>query len=218
MSSKTPARGKARADSQASRQAMLQATLKIILSDGIRAVKFQNVADVSGLSVSSIAYHYTDMPTLIEAAFQFHLQQHRAVMGDTRELTPALQAGLADIDSGKPGAREAFVELYLEWLMAIVSPEYREVDEHLRLDRLFRNEMRQLPGLRRALQHEDEKDLQAVIALMRQLGTDDPEADAVQLLALLWMFAEQLLHQRENPAAKAYAAEMIGRCVRRLLR
>lgn len=55
------------------RRRILDATLRVIASDGLDAVRHRRVAELAGVSLGSTTYHFADREQLIEAAFQLYL-------------------------------------------------------------------------------------------------------------------------------------------------
>ncbi|BFM16372.1 TetR family transcriptional regulator [Maricurvus nonylphenolicus] len=206
-----------RSDGKASRTAILDATLIIILRDGIRSVKYKSVAEVAGVTQSSIAYYFKDIPQLITEAFLHYLEGYEVGMEVARGVGKKILAKYKGQDLQAREVREAIVNDHVNSLMYIIASGDEDSATYMLLDRIFRNEMLQNPDLFGALRAQDQKDLEAMEHFFQALGCKFPEEDAVQLFSLLWFLSERLLQNRHSDSEITYARRMLRNSLRQCL-
>lgn len=81
------------------RRRILDATLQVIATDGLDAVRHRAVADLAGVSLGSTTYHFAGRDELIEAAFEQYLDkatEFLAQLGPPTGEGPALVRSIVE--------------------------------------------------------------------------------------------------------------------------
>jgi len=198
-----------RSDGKASKEAILEATLIIILRDGLRDVKYKTVAEVSGVTQSAIGYYFKDIPALIHEAFLFYLEGYKQEMDALRSAGLTLLEQHQEAGLDQQATREKIIEPMTQSLFVTMGSDSEEVKSYLLLDRLFRNESLQNPGLYGDLIRQDQLDIDALTRFFEQLGCAHPESDALQLMSLLWYLSERLMQYGYTEEQQVFAKQMI---------
>lgn len=104
-----------RKDQAARREHLISATLAVIASRGLAGVTMKNIADEAGISPRLVAYYYSDLDSLVEAAHQaaterYYVSRQHVVQGD---LTPVEKLGRL-VHSGIPRGRDAVLSQVLD--------------------------------------------------------------------------------------------------------
>jgi len=151
------------------RRRILEATLQVIATDGVDAVRHRRVADLAGASLGSTTYHFAGREHLIEAAFALYLEEATAFLD-----------GLADPPtrgSGLSGAIVGYIERMLTEEFAeegMVQAEYELILYATRAPRVAAR-LREWEAAQRG--HFE--------ALLRDAGAPRPAQGARTLLALI---------------------------------
>lgn len=105
------------------RERILVATLEVIATDGVDAVRHRRVADLAGVSPGSTTYHFESREELVEEAFGYYLDQATAVLDQLAPPAAGVDAPadallayigeLLDLEFGSRGLVQAEYELIL---------------------------------------------------------------------------------------------------------
>lgn len=137
-----------RQGSEQRRQAILDAAMRLIVRDGVRAVRHRAVAAEAQVPLSATTYYFKDIDDLITDTFALFVERNAealsafwsSVEGDLQEMA----AVLAD----DPGARGSLVERIVELAVQYVQVQLTERREHLLAEQAFRQEALLNPRLR----------------------------------------------------------------------
>lgn len=169
----------ARSGSEQRRRAILEATLRIIVSDGIRAVRHRAVAKEAKVPLSATTYYFKDIHDLIADAFTLFVEQALAKVIDPVWIEIYRFAGEYGGDKLKdPEQRAAFVAGLSVLAADFVEREVTEHRDHLLAEQAFLQaailEVRlrdQALGFRARLR-------EGLVAFCAMVGTIDPPMDA----------------------------------------
>ncbi|PBV27039.1 TetR/AcrR family transcriptional regulator [Pseudomonas aeruginosa] len=174
-----------RQGSEQRRQAILDAAMRLIVRDGVRAVRHRAVAAEAQVPLSATTYYFKDIDDLITDTFALFVERNAealsafwsSVEGDLQEMA----AVLAD----DPGARGSLVERIVELAVQYVQVQLTERREHLLAEQAFRQEALLNPRLRElADAHQRILSLGAV-HFFQVLGSGQPEQDAKVLTSII---------------------------------
>lgn len=169
----------ARTGSEQRRKAILEATLRIIIRDGIRAVRHRAVAKEAGVPLSATTYYFKDIHDLIADTFTLFVENALAKVIDpvwveiyqfTSAYTPEQ-------------LREESRRLELIAGLAKLSADFIEREltlhrEHLLAERAFLQAAIADERLREQAMVFRRKIVEGLMAFCTLLGTVDPELDA----------------------------------------
>ena len=215
MSTKPRSKKVSRSDGKISKEAILDATLIIIMRDGMRNVKYKTVAEVAGVTPSATAYYFRDIPALIKEAYLHYFDSYKADMEEVRNLGHVVLSHFDQALLKQKDGVESFIEVYTETLISVIASDHKDGATFMFLDRIFRNETLQNPAMYPALKRQDQLDIEAIESVFKQLGTENPEEDAIHLLSLLGYLSEKLLNEGYTDDMKSYAEKMIKSLLRK---
>ena len=170
-----------RQGSEQRRQAILDAAMRLIVRDGVRAVRHRAVAAEAQVPLSATTYYFKDITDPFALFVERNAEALSAfwssVEGDLQEMA----AVLAD----DPGARGSLVERIVELAVQYVQVQLTERREHLLAEQAFRQEALLNPRLRElADAHQRILSLGAV-HFFQVLGSGQPEQDAKVLTSII---------------------------------
>ena len=196
-----------RQSSEQRRQAILDAAMRIIVRDGVRAVRHRAVATEAQVPLSATTYYFKDIDDLISDTFSQFVERSAAQMAEFWTATQStLEAMLGRCD-GSEQARRQLAEDVAELAVQYVQHQLRECHDHLLAEQAFLREALFNPRLR-GLAHAHRQILQqGVTHFFDVLGSRQPEQDAVLLTATIMQMEYQgLLDGVENLDSQAMLA------------
>ena len=174
-----------RQGSEQRRQAILDAALRIIVRDGVRAVRHRAVAAEADVPLSATTYYFKDINDLITDTFALFVERSAEAMsafwvGADQQLQQ-LQVGL---QSG-PDTRVQVLEQLVEVAIAYVQAQLTQHRERLLAEQAFRLEALLNPGLLELAAAHRKILVQGVDKFFQVLGSPQPEADAKVLTGMI---------------------------------
>lgn len=164
------------------RERILDATLELIATDGLDAVRHRRVAEMAGVSPGSTTYHFASREDLIEAAFVHYLDGATRALGQIQVPSDA---------SGPAEALTAYVHALLveEFaLPGLVRAEYELILHATRNAELARR-----------LTEWEAAQIDAIEQFLRSTGAEHPESSARMVIALVrGLEVEHLIHRRSG--------------------
>jgi DNA-binding transcriptional regulator YbjK len=174
-----------RQGSEQRRQAILDAALRIIVRDGVRAVRHRAVATEAAVPLSATTYYFKDINDLITDTFALFVERSAAAMSafwaNAEQQLRQIEAGMGqDLES-----RRQLLEQIVEMAVAYVRAQLSSNRDSLLAEQAFRLEALLNPSLiELALAHR--KILcQGVDRFFRVLGSQQPEEDAKVLTGMI---------------------------------
>lgn len=193
-----PRRKVVRASGIERRQKIIEGTLRVIIREGIRAVRHRAVAKEAGVPLAATTYYFQDLHELLAETFRYWSQQASNVSEAFRiEVFNVVEAGREALTSG-PEARLQLADR----IAAIASSYTLDQVENRRQDRIielaFHHEAMRNDALRTLVSAEHRKQLDSLELFHRYLGSTHPEADAHITLSLMHQLEQQAMMQGEQ--------------------
>ena len=174
-----------RQGSEQRRQAILDAALRIIVRDGVRAVRHRAVAAEAQVPLSATTYYFKDINDLITDTFALFVERSAEAMSafwaGADQLLQELQTGL----QRGPDVRLQVLEQLVEVAIAYVQAQLTQHRERLLAEQAFRLEALLNPGLLELAAAHRKILVQGVDKFFQVLGSPQPEADAKVLTGMI---------------------------------
>lgn len=174
-----------RQGSEQRRQAILDAALRIIVRDGVRAVRHRAVAAEAEVPLSATTYYFKDINDLITDTFALFVERSAEAMSafwaGADEQLQLLAAGLKQDAETRMRLLEQVVELAIVY----VRTQLTENRERLLAEQAFRLEALLNPGLLELAAAHRKILAQGVDKFFRVLGSPQPEEDAQVLTGMI---------------------------------
>ena len=174
-----------RQGSEQRRQAILDAALRIIVRDGVRAVRHRAVAAEADVPLSATTYYFKDINDLITDTFALFVERSAEAMSafwaGADQLLQELQTGL----QRGPDVRLQVLEQLVEVAIAYVQAQLTQHRERLLAEQAFRLEALLNPGLLGLAAAHRKILVQGVDKFFQVLGSPQPEADAKVLTGMI---------------------------------
>ena len=180
------ARKASRQGSEQRRQAILDAALRIIVRDGVRAVRHRAVAAEAGVPLSATTYYFKDIQDLITDTFALFVERSaEALSAFWASVEGDLQAMAASLGRDDPGTRRALTDNIVELAIKYVQAQLTSRREHLLAEQAFRQEALLNPSLVELAQRHRRILSLGVVHFFEVLGSKQPEQDAKVLTAII---------------------------------
>ncbi len=206
-----------RADGHARRQAILEAALRIIVRDGLRAVRHRAVAQEAQVPLAATTYYFRDLNELISDAFTLFAER---TLAGARTLEKDTFAAL---DSSKsalstPQGREKLAHSLTDFVMHFLRSQVADRDGR-QVEQAFRQEALRNDKLASDVQVPDRAHLNTLERFFQALGSTDAVADAHLVLGAMahwefhlllngdsaenWQLAERSMRRQLNSLLKS---------------
>lgn len=174
-----------RKGSEQRRQAILDAAMRIIVRDGVRAVRHRAVAAEAGVPLSATTYYFKDINDLITDTFAQFVEHGSANLARMWADSEAdLQAMAGDLQ-GDEQSRRNVVEQVVERVLQHVHNQLSKNRNGLLAEQALRLEALNNPALQ-ALARTHQKILaRGLDHLFEILGSKQPEQDAQLFIAVI---------------------------------
>lgn len=204
-----------RSGSEQRRKAILDAALRIIVRDGVRAVRHRAVAKEAEVPLSATTYYFKDINDLINDTFTLFVE--RAM---TEVINPFREQAFELLDAyGDRLQDEAERQVLLGKLVEIGSVylvmEASQQRDHLVAEQAFLQECAINPKLKELAQVYTEHQLDPLREALSRLGSAAPELDAEFVLYNMWMMERRLLIEGETD--QDYLRARMGNMLRLVL-
>lgn len=166
------------------RTLILEATLRIIVSDGIRGVKHRAVAAEASVPLAATTYYFKDINDLISDAFSFFAEQIGAENANLGAAAFGLIEGKTPEQLADPVVRAALAERLARIFTAHVMQQVADRDSRI-IEITFRQEALRNPLLKKAIDSNLQQTLQAIALFFQQMGIDGAKQSANLILAVL---------------------------------
>jgi len=169
----------ARSGSEQRRRAILEATLRIIVRDGVRAVRHRAVAKEAGVPLSATTYYFKDIHDLIADTFTLFVENAMAQVLDPvwvkiYEFVGA-HGGKLPADSA---GREVFVAGIARLMADFVEREVTLQREHLLAEQAFMQAAVLDERLRAPAEEFRRRIVDGITLLFTTMGSREPQLDA----------------------------------------
>jgi DNA-binding transcriptional regulator YbjK len=174
-----------RQGSEQRRQAILDAAMRIIVRDGVRAVRHRAVAAEAAVPLSATTYYFKDIDDLITDTFAQFVERSAVHMANTWSSTQGvLQEKVARLD-GSAEARRRLANEIAELAVEYVRNQLIEHRNHLLAKQAFHQEALLNPRLHGLVRAYQKILLQGVNQFFEVLGSQQPEQDAKLLTSII---------------------------------
>lgn len=173
-----------RQGSEQRRQAILDAAMRIIVRDGVRAVRHRAVAAEAQVPLSATTYYFKDIDDLITDTFAQFVERSAAQMAAFWAGTQVLEEMVGRLD-GSEQARRQLADEIAALAVQYVQRQLRERRDHLIAEQAFQQEVLLNPRLRELVRAHRQILQQGVTHFFEVLGSRQPEQDAVLLTAAI---------------------------------
>ncbi|WP_439862268.1 TetR/AcrR family transcriptional regulator [Pseudomonas sp. MBLB4136] len=174
-----------RRGSEQRRQAILDAAMRIIVREGVRAVRHRAVAAEAGVPLSATTYYFKDINDLITDTFAQFVERSAAYMAKFWSSTEGvLQELVGQLDGTREARRQLADEIAR---LAVEYVRYQLVNrrDHLLAEQAFQQEALLNPRLHGLVSAHAQILAQGVIQFFEVLGSQQPEQDARLLNAII---------------------------------
>lgn len=174
-----------RQGSEQRRQAILEAALRLIVREGVRAVRHRAVAAEAEVPLSATTYYFKDINDLITDAFALFVE--RSAEGQSAfwaSMEDELQS-LAGRLAGDPATRRQVTDEMVELAILYVKRQLQINREQLLAEQAFRQEALLNPGLRELAVAHRQILSKGATHFFEVLGSREPGEDAHVLTALI---------------------------------
>ena len=202
-----------RSDGKKRRNKILAAVRKIIIEKGVHGVKHRAIAKLAEVPLAATTYYFPDIQALLHDAFldfyECNILQLQKLENDSQALIKAF-----DLSS-----REAVDDLY-QITTALSTLVYQHVKVQVTnrndriIERAFRNESIRNPELAELVNKMELQQLNAIAQFLKLLGSDNPDSDSRELMAVILFLEQSLLAQY---VSNAEAQQTVERLINRLL-
>lgn len=174
-----------RQGSEQRRQAILDAALRIIVRDGVRAVRHRAVAAEADVPLSATTYYFKDIDDLITDTFALFVERGAGFMAEFWQGTQALQQELVARLDGSRQVRQQVADEIAAFTAAYIQQQLRERRDHLIAERAFEQEALLNPRLHELVRAHREILLQGISHFFEMLGSPQPRQDGELLTAVI---------------------------------
>lgn len=183
-----------RRGSEQRRQAILDAAMRIIVRDGVRAVRHRAVAAEAEVPLSATTYYFKDIDDLITDTFAQFVERSAAYMAKFWSSTQSQLQELVGALDGSVQARQRLADEIARLALEYVRHQLLSRREHLLAEQAFEQEALLNPRLHELVRAHRQILLQGVSQFCQVLGSRQPEQDAKLLTAIIgWMEYQGLL-------------------------
>jgi len=207
-----------RQGSEQRRQAILDAAMRIIVREGVRAVRHRAVATEAGVPLSATTYYFKDINDLITDTFAQFVERSSTYMADFWGRTQGrLQAMVGRLD-GSVEARRELADEIARLAIEYVRHQVLARRDHLMAEHAFQQEALLNPRLHDLVRAHRRILLQGVTHFFEVLGSQQPEQDAKLLTGIIVQMeyqglldgVDQLNHEEMLVLLKRYLYLVLG--------
>jgi DNA-binding transcriptional regulator YbjK len=174
-----------RQGSEQRRQAILDAAMRLIVREGVRAVRHRAVAAEAEVPLSATTYYFKDIDDLITDTFAQFVERSAAYMARFWSSTQGLlQQQVSQLD-GSAEARRHLANEIARLAVEYVRQQLLNRREHLLAEQAFQQEALLNPRLHELMRAHRQILLQGVTHFFEVLGSQQPEQDAKLLTAII---------------------------------
>ncbi|WPN48218.1 TetR family transcriptional regulator [Pseudomonas sp. P8_241] len=200
-----------RQGSEQRRQDILDAAMRIVVRDGVRAVRHRAVAAEAQVPLSATTYYFKDIDDLLTDTFAQYVERSAAYMAKLWVNNEGLLRDMIASGDGSPQARSNLADDIARLMADYVHRQLVTRREHLLAEQAFRQEALLNPRLAVLVRSHQQILLQGSCQLFQVLGSREPQQDAKVLTAIIGRMEYQGLINDTEPVAEE---EMLGNLTR----
>jgi DNA-binding transcriptional regulator YbjK len=196
-----------RQGSEQRRQEILDAAMRIVVREGVRAVRHRAVAAEAGVPLSATTYYFKDIDDLLTDTFAQYVERSAAFMAKLWVNNEGLLREMVVSGDGSPASRSQLADDIARLMADYVHRQLINRREHLMAEQAFRQEALLNPRLAELVRSHQQILLQGSCQLFQVLGSLEPLQDAKVLTAIIGRMEYQGLLNDAGPEAET---EMLG--------
>ncbi|MGV8917498.1 MAG: TetR/AcrR family transcriptional regulator [Pseudomonas sp.] len=190
-----------RQGSEQRRQDILDAVMRIVVRDGVRAVRHRAVAAEASVPLSATTYYFKDIDDLLTDAFSQYVERSAAYMAKLWENTEVILRGMVARADGSPDARACLADEIAVMTMEYLRRQLTTRREHLIAEHAFLQEALLNPRLAKLVSAHQRILLQGTCQLLQVVGSSQPQQDAQVLTGIICRMEYQGLLDGPQPQA-----------------
>ena len=196
-----------RQGSEQRRQDILDAAMRIVVRDGVRAVRHRAVAAEAAVPLSATTYYFKDIDDLLTDTFAQYVERSAAFMAKLWANNEGLLREMVAFGDGSVAARSQLADDIARLTADYVQHQLHTRREHLMAEQAFRQEALLNPRLAELVRSHQQILLQGTGQFFQVLGSREPQQDAKVLTAIIGRMEYQGLLNGPEPQAEE---EMLG--------
>ena len=181
--------------------------MRIVVRDGVRAVRHRAVAAEAGVPLSATTYYFKDIDDLLTDTFAQYVERSAAFMAKLWVNNEGLLREMVLSGDGTPQARSKLADDIARLMTDYVHRQLINRREHLMAEQAFRQEALLNPRLAELVRAHQQILLQGTRQLFEVLGSREPQEDAKVLTAIIGRMEYQGLLNDAEPVGEV---EMLG--------
>jgi len=174
-----------RQGSEQRRQAILDAAMRIIIREGVRAVRHRAVAAEADVPLSATTYYFKDINDLITDTFALFVERSAADMAAFWEGAEGLLRARVEKLHGSAESRRELADYIAAMAVDYVYRQVMERPAHLLAERAFQQEALLNPRLHELVRSHRQILQQGVTHFFEVLGSQHPTEDAKVLTGIV---------------------------------
>ncbi|MCL1048414.1 TetR family transcriptional regulator [Shewanella abyssi] len=181
-----------RSDGQSRRVEILEATLRLIVTEGIRGVRHRAVAAEAGVPLASTTYYFKDIKDLISDALTFFAEKTLWMNKALEEQSYQLLNNMAAVSPSlsRVELQALIVARLSEFICAHIKEQLSHPDDRI-LENAFHEEALRNQQLASSIILLDESFLQSIKTFFSAFGSKTAYEDAHQILAIIRLLEYQ---------------------------
>ncbi|MFJ3487844.1 TetR/AcrR family transcriptional regulator [Pseudomonas sp. NPDC090202] len=190
-----------RQGSEQRRQQILDAAMRIVVRDGVRAVRHRAVAAEAQVPLSATTYYFKDIDDLLTDAFAQYVERSAAYMAKLWTNTETLLREMVARNDGSEQARARLADEIARMTMEYVRHQLHTRRDHLIAEHAFRLEALINPRLASLVCAHQQILLQGSAQFLEVMGSTQPQVDAQVLTGIIGRMEYQGLLYEAKPDA-----------------
>ena len=174
-----------RQGSEQRRQAILDAAMRLIVREGVRAVRHRAVAAEAGVPLSATTYYFKDIDALITDTFAQFVERSADYMAGFWKSTQGLLQVQVDKLDGSAASRRLVADEIARLAVEYVRHQLLTRRDELMAEQAFQQEALLNPRLHALVRAHRQILLQGVTQFCQVLGSQQPEQDAKLLTGII---------------------------------
>ncbi|RMQ40071.1 TetR family transcriptional regulator [Pseudomonas cichorii] len=184
-----------REGSEQRRQKILDATMRIVIRDGVRAVRHRAVATEAGVPLSATTYYFKDIDDLLTDAFAQYVERSAAYQARLWHNTEAVLREMMTRGTANPADRVRLADDIARMTMEYIRHQLLTRRDYLIAEHAFHHEALINPRLAILVVAHQRILLQGACQFLQVIGSSQPDQDAQVLTGIIRRMEYQgLLH------------------------
>ncbi|MBX8485381.1 TetR/AcrR family transcriptional regulator [Pseudomonas cichorii] len=184
-----------REGSEQRRQKILDATMRIVVRDGVRAVRHRAVATEADVPLSATTYYFKDIDDLLTDAFAQYVERSAAYQAKLWQHTEVVLREMLTRGTANPTDRLRLADDIARMTMEYIRHQLQTRREYLIAEHAFHHEALINPRLAPLVVAHQEILLQGTYQFLQVIGSSQPVQDAQVLTGIIRRMEYQgLLH------------------------